>query len=469
MRLNIRLISTLYGILVIGLIGQILMRGANDRNSRRGDGGLFLTGLGLAAIGYAGTFFGQLIKAAVSRQREFLADATAVQYTRQPEGITNALKKIGGYPLGSFVQDPEAHEISHLFFNQAVNISFSGWMATHPPLPERIRRVDPHWDGKYIKVEVPENERIDPALLQPGRNGMSTDLAAYRKSAPAEPLSAIEFLATAAAPVAMSAIEQVGTVTPQHVAEAQTILQNIPEQLKTLARDTHDVQAIIYCLLLDKQNNDILEQQLKYLESKTQGAIYGEVLRVKDMVKSLPPRQRLPLLNVSINTLRQLSKAQYAEFKVHLMALIHADNVVDLFEWSLYRMIEHFLESQPSQRIGAQSLPNLQKECQRLLSAIALTDSDNPEHAAECFQRGWKMLDFPASALICDALTQIPLLNQSLIRLNQLHPLKKPLFIKACCAALPSEDDPEGIEIIFTIVNSLDVPMPPLLADQKIC
>jgi Zn-dependent protease with chaperone function len=474
MRLNIRLISTLYGILVIGLIGEILMRntsGFNNRssNNSRDIDGLFITGLGLMVIGYAGTFFGQLIKAAVSRQREFLADASAVQFTRQADGIANALKKIGGYPLGSYMEDPQAHEISHLFFNQAVHIRFAGWMATHPPLPERIRRVDPHWDGTYIKVEVPEDEKINPGLLHPGRNGMPINPAARKQPVPAENLSAIEFFSAAAAPVAMSAIEQVGSVTPQHVIEAQTILQNIPEQLKKLARDACDVQAIIYCLLLDKQRSNIREQQLQYLQARLQGAIYGEVLRVKELVSTLLPRQRLPLLNVAVNTLRQLSKAQYAEFKLHMMALIHADNAVDLLEWSLYRMIEHFLESPPSQRIGSLSLPNLQKECQRLLSAIALTNVNSAGDAEQCFQKAWAMLGLPAAPLITEALAQIPLLDQSLIRLNQLHPLKKPLFIKACCAALPGEDDPEGIEIIFTIVNSLDVPMPPLLANQKIC
>ncbi|MDO8345317.1 MAG: M48 family metallopeptidase, partial [Cellvibrio sp.] len=149
MRINMRLISLLHGILVIGLIGEFLMRTAGNRSVRRSSKdsspvAILALGLGLLVIGYSGIFFGNLIKAAVSRQREFLADASAVQFTRNPEGIAGALKKIGGSSHGSQLQNEHAAEFSHMYFGQGVK-SFFTLMATHPPLEDRIKRIQPNW------------------------------------------------------------------------------------------------------------------------------------------------------------------------------------------------------------------------------------------------------------------------------------------------------------------------------------
>jgi Zn-dependent protease with chaperone function len=151
MRLNIRLIGWLYGITVIGMIGYYMLRGSqysySMRNRKNGKGSLMLLGLGFLVVGYGGTFFGNLIKAAVSRQREFLADASAVQFTRNPEGIGGALKKIGGYPGGTRLAAGNAAEISHMLFGEGLRSGFFGLFATHPSLDERIQRIDPSWIG----------------------------------------------------------------------------------------------------------------------------------------------------------------------------------------------------------------------------------------------------------------------------------------------------------------------------------
>jgi Zn-dependent protease with chaperone function len=179
MRLNIRLIGLLHGILIVGMLGYFVLRmtafsGHRGRRSRdQGNAMLpiLAIGLGLMIVGFFGTFFGNLIKAAVSRQREFLADAAAVQFTRQPDGIAGALKKIGGLPAGSTIQNPNAPEASHMFFGRATS-GFSAMFSTHPPLRERIRRIDPSWDGTFPEVATgAERGRLGlprpPALLRP--------------------------------------------------------------------------------------------------------------------------------------------------------------------------------------------------------------------------------------------------------------------------------------------------------------
>ena len=171
MRLNIRLMGVLFGILVIGLTGWLIFRSTanvsvnvrtrNDDGDRKGFNPIPLIGLALYVIGYVGVFFGNLIKAAVSRQREFLADASAVQFTRNPQGIAGALIKIGALAEGSRIQDPHAEEASHMFFGDAVPGfgQFFGLLATHPPLVERIKRLDPSFSGDFSEVRLEQPRR----------------------------------------------------------------------------------------------------------------------------------------------------------------------------------------------------------------------------------------------------------------------------------------------------------------------
>ncbi|MFQ5793071.1 MAG: M48 family metallopeptidase [Acidobacteriota bacterium] len=180
MRLNLRLMGVLNGILVIAVVGYMILRGGRF-SSRRRDGGtaIVLLGVALLVIGWVGVFFGKLIKAAVSRQREFLADASAVQFTRNPDGIAGALKKIGGLVHGSRIDNARAEEASHFFFSDGAYRSLGQkpppsrlqFMATHPPLTDRIRRIDPSFDGKYPAVEPPPEPspgREDQALFVAG-------------------------------------------------------------------------------------------------------------------------------------------------------------------------------------------------------------------------------------------------------------------------------------------------------------
>ena len=166
MRINMRLMGILHGIMLLGLLGYYIMRVSGGSNRSKNSGKLVFLGLGLVVIGYGGMFFGNAIKASVSRQREYLADASAVQFTRDDQGIANALKKIGGYSKGSKLESPEAQSISHAFFSNALTNKFSSLFATHPPLPKRIKQIEPNWSGKFETVNVTNR----PPLLGGGRS-----------------------------------------------------------------------------------------------------------------------------------------------------------------------------------------------------------------------------------------------------------------------------------------------------------
>ena len=143
MGLNVRMMGVLGGILFIGAIGEFLMRSTGRSRSSKdsGSGGIFLFGLALFLIGYIGVFFARLIKAAVSRQREFLADAASVQFTRNPAGIAGALDQIRASSAGTLVMNRYSEDMSHMFFGQSVKMRLSGLFDTHPPLDERIQAL----------------------------------------------------------------------------------------------------------------------------------------------------------------------------------------------------------------------------------------------------------------------------------------------------------------------------------------
>jgi len=176
MRLNIRLIGLLFGIQMLNSFGHHLIDfgsrtgSARDRNDKGGSArlALFATGVALVVIGAIGVFFGRLIKAAVSRQREFLADASAVQFTRNPDGIGNALRKIGGLSrsmeLGSRIAHPNAEQLSHLFLGAPKQSLTSGMFCTHPPIEERLRRIFGRavdlLDAPEMQVAAPQVEML---------------------------------------------------------------------------------------------------------------------------------------------------------------------------------------------------------------------------------------------------------------------------------------------------------------------
>ena len=174
MRLNLRLMGLIFGILCLAVIGRVLLHvrgGGKDKNP------LPLLGLVLVLMGWVGVFFGRLIQAAVSRQREFLADASAVQFTRNPAGLAGALKKIGGLSYGSKLKNAHAGEASHMFFGNGMGGSFLGLMETHPPLAERILALEPDFDGEFPRtvLEVPRRsarQLRDPAPI-PGHSNAS--------------------------------------------------------------------------------------------------------------------------------------------------------------------------------------------------------------------------------------------------------------------------------------------------------
>ncbi len=313
MRLNIRLMGVLFGILVIGLTGWIIFRsstgggyvrlGARDDDDRKGVNPLPLIGLALYVIGYVGVFFGNLIKAAVSRQREFLADASAVQFTRNPEGLAGAFKKIGALDAGSRIADPHAEEASHMFFGEAVGglNELFGLLATHPPLVERIRRIDPSFNGDFSQVnvemtpqEAPQTSSTRPSRwTRPGVLGLT----------------------------AARAVAGVGTLDQEHIDYATDLKESMPQSLTESLRDPLGAQAVVFALLLDP-GEAVRRVQLAWLDAHALPAATHETRKLLVDAQRLAPEARLPLVEMAAPALCQMTPAQFHDFIRCVEALV---------------------------------------------------------------------------------------------------------------------------------------------------
>lgn len=467
MRLNTRLVATLNGILLIGLVGYILLRSAPfRRGNSRDNSALIMLAIGviLIVVGFAGTFFGNLIKSAVSRQREFLADASAVQFTRNPSGIANALKKIGGNPSGSHVQAANASEYSHMFFGRAIGSAFSTFMATHPPLEQRIRRVQPDWDGSFISPQPEINNEPDNIERSRDMLGLLHAAAAGTLTADQSPVRATPLPAHAS----QDAIDAIGQPSARHVAYAQQAIASIDPELRNATHDIYSARALIYGLLLDTFDS-VRSRQLAALEQTAEPDVYRYVIKLASKLTALDPRLRLPLIGLALPALKQLSDAQYVTFKKCLVQLIMADQKISLMEWALYRIVVHNIEPPPVRQHKAK-LRHSRDECQVLLSALVHAGDMKNAQARTAFDHAMSSLPFKELELLPRDAVSTAALDAAVIHLCNITPSEKRPLMQALARAVEHDGfvTITQAELLRAIADSLDCPLPPLLADADL-
>jgi Zn-dependent protease with chaperone function len=436
MRLNIRLMGVLYGILLLAIIGRGILYASprGGGRSRNGGGGhIMLLGLALLLVGYIGVFFGKLIKAAVSRQREYLADSAAVQFTRNPEGLSGALKKIGAASHGSRIANHHAEELSHLFFANGVRGAFAGMLSTHPPLEERIRRLDPSWQGG----------------LKPGPERAVSRGAESRPSA---------------------LVSSIGAPGPGHIAYAAALLDHVPAELKHAVHDPVESVAVVFALVA------AVSEGLTAAEREVVTAYGGPDLarRVEliiPMILQEGVEARLPLLDITLPALQRLSPDESRTFHSAVRALVEADGSLRMFEFALLHTLSRRLGlSADSPRGGrTRSFDRVREEVQTVLSAVAWAGGGTREEAAGAFAAGARHLPSAASSirLMSREETGLDAIDRALTALEEAAPAVQRRFLEAC-AETASHDGiirPEEAEVLRAIAESLDCPIPPLLAD----
>ena len=454
MRLNILLIGLLFGILLLAITGQILIRSTFFSRSRRRDsksGGIVIVialgGLALILIGYIGVFFGRLIQSAVSRQREFLADASAVQFTRNPGGLAGALKRIGAHAPGSVLQNKHATEASHLFFANGLQRSFMSLFATHPPLRERIRLLDPSFNGDFTTilppVRTPPPPDGDPSSPNPRKQGGAIDRDQF--------------------------ITRVGAMAGMTLATNAAALQAIPEKTRDVAHDPQSARVLVLALLLDP-HEPVRSHQIKAVKTLLGAQMSNQTLRTIALTTELGREERLTVLDLALPTLKRLPVEERPAFHQAVDELINANNEVSLFEFAVQQLLRRFVPLKPEP--GKPRVPDfyaikpLAPDISLLLATLAdSAHHDEPDLAARAYQAGADRLDevraLPRpetagldAARMADALEHLSRASLPICK----------RILDACVqtAGFDGTIEPSEAELLRAISATLDCPIPPV-------
>ena len=469
MRLNIRLVGVLAGILFLATLGYIFMRigggiarsgggGKEKGGAMAAAAGFFLIGLVIMVIGYIGHFFGSLIKAAVSRQREFLADASAVQFTRNPGGIGGALRKIGGYADG-VIENPRASEISHMCFTSTISGFFS--FATHPPLPERISRIE----KTPLEAIGPGGEALG-APLAAGVAGLSGGGRKSRRRPPRRRKTAKRKITAQAADVVASA----GSVNEAGIRNAIHIVASLPAGLAEAARHPLSATALVYLLILPEDKKERRRMVRKGLSGIVGKGELGELFRLEKLMPRLDDHARLPLLEMCAPALRLLTKDQARQFIGRIEQIVKLDNKVDLREFCYITMIEFCLYG--AGRLRRKSKKRYRKfnelapDFSRVLSALADAGHVDPSRRSRAFEYARKVFGGKVELKYEAATVAAKELRASIGRLARSSIRMRKAFLKAAsyCVLFDDSIEVREAELLRSLAHAIGVPLPPFLA-----
>ena len=463
MRLNIRLVGVLFGILMIGLIGRKILEHGRFGGRGKNIGAILVAALVAMLIGYVGLFFGRMIKAGVSRTREKLADASAVQFTRQTQGLSGALKKIGGLHDGSRLnQRSDAEEVSHMLFGDGVGFDqlFAGNLfATHPPLLERIRALEPGFNDDAMarlqaqwRASPPDGMQEDVALGLGGGSGARLPGATQALSVTPPMVAA-----------------QVAAPGADDYRRADSIVIAIPDALRDLARQRESVMPLLLGLLL-AGDEALAERQRVDIAARLGGEVADHAVRIhQQLTADLHPMLRLPLAGLAFPVLRLRPRPQLDAFMDTVQAVVHADGQVSLFEYCLGRLltvqVRESLDPSRYARFGRRKPGNVRKEFASLLAVVAQAGHEDRASAQHAYLAGLQRV------LPRDHLPYVPPANGVLALdavwepLDALDPLAKQAMVEAVTAAV-SHDGRVSVaesELLRTICAVLHCPLPPML------
>jgi Zn-dependent protease with chaperone function/tellurite resistance protein len=443
-RLNMQLVAWLGGIFAISLVGRIIMRSALSSGSSRGknDGKMVAIALGAAVflIGIVGYFFGRIIQSAVSRQREYLADASAVQYTRNPDGIAGALEKIA-HGAGSRISAPAAAEFSHFFFANGIASLFS----THPPLEDRIARIR---GARMVAAGV-------------GAGGAAAARVARSAVAGAAAVGVPPVAAPAIVPAAAlrAARAGMGSVDASTLRLAGELLVDAPAAVLDAARNPFSARAVVCMMLL----SDVPSERSRQLRTiAANDPKLAEATSSLAASASIAPRERMPVLEVCAASLTMLSPAQYAQFRTTLAQLIAADGQVDRVEWTVRVILRHAVEGRASAPAGAGKATMV--DLALVVSVLAWSGASDEAavhrawRAARAAEPALPESPDPAQRCTLDAL------DGSLRAFAGATPGFKRRLVDACvaCAAADGQTTVEEAELLRAVCASIGAPMPPV-------
>ncbi|HEX7813753.1 M48 family metallopeptidase [Dyella sp.] len=457
MRLNIRLIGMLFGIMALAIIGrQLIYFSPRGGSNRRGTDGVAVLGLALVAVGYIGYFFGRLIQASVARSRESLADASAVQFTRQTSGIAGALKKIAALGDGSRLHAANRHEVAHMLFGDADAPSFfDGLYATHPPLIKRIRALDPAFregdlEGIFTRMQQQEDAR-DQELERE-----SPVRAAERGPIP--------FIVGAAIPPTSGRVGPLGDDL-RHAAPPP-IKVALPTALTTAAQQPESAMQLM--LALSMAAPSALRDSQRRLAANAFGddMVYAIDAMAGD-VASLQPGQKTTLFALAFPALKRVPEGRLGTFMGTLDGLARTGGDVALDDFCFMRLLRMQLGEAMRPRsapVDGQKKLTACIDSASLVIAVLAAYGATDEAAAK---RAW-MLGlgdaYPGSTRVWQPLPTPwqDAFGRALDDLDGLMPPAKEIFVQALLRAIRADGTvtPAELNLLRVICAGLHCVMP---------
>lgn len=439
MRLNIRLMGVLFGILVISIIGRQLSRigyySSFSSSREKGSGAsIALIGFAIMAVGFIGLFFGRLIKAAISRQREFLADASAVQFTRNPRGISDALKKIGGYSSGSYLEEAGTEEVSHMLFSSGLP-SLAGLFATHPPLEERILAIEPSFQG-FDSSQKPSSTNAVPDTAQGFSAGTDGGSRQW--------------------------LNHIGTISQPALDQSKQLHQSFQPQLQGAAHHVDQAPLLLFsCLMsedaiIQKKQLDLIELSWGTEAIQAVKALFEQLQHYKS--------HRIPLLELAFPQLKRRSLKEQESLLKLVDKLIRADGQIQIDEYAIGRLLKVQLKDalQPDSRQENCELTDHLPALVSVLSVMAGVGAVKAEEVQHSFQAGLKQLNLSKQAHFALPGNWVAAMDDSLDRLDCLAPMDKEKLIAALVATVEYDHriTISEQEMLKAICGSLHCPVP---------
>jgi Zn-dependent protease with chaperone function len=451
MRLNIRLMGALFGILMLSLIGRRFLHGSYymGRSKNSNGGAIMAVAVAVMLVGYIGLFFGRWIKSAVSRQREYLADASAVQFTRDPDGIAGALKKISVYSEASYL-NAESEEVSHMLFGSGEKTSM---FATHPPLNERIQRIDKGFRPEELVDLAKKIQRQERAAKEQTTKDQARQARGREQKHGGGMFDGDNL------------VDQIGHPDFSRILMAATLAASIPDEISKAAHSNEWATEVLFYCLID-QDDDIREQQLLTI-AQTMGS--DSETRVRGLLNAAPDlarEQRLPLLEITIPELKRRPPDYVSKVLATVKAVSEADGKTDVFEYLMASIItKHLWESMNPQRVrlaGRKSLAGVKDQALNLIMVLAQHGHEDITGMERAYKAGTDALGvaIPATMPVIEDWSLV--LDKALPLLDQLKPADKEKLVKALIAVVMADNRiaVSEMELLRVVCTLIHVPLP---------
>jgi Zn-dependent protease with chaperone function len=457
MKLNLRLIGLLNGLLLLGLVGlRMLQFGGVGRSRDNNAAPILVFAVAALILGFIGQFFAGLIKAAVSRQREWLADASSVQFTRQTSGLSGALKKIAGVPTGSALMDTHSEkQINHMLFGEGKHSITQLW-ATHPPLVERIKALEPGFDAAAVAALQQQYRDAPP-------NGMAEDAALGLVSAPAGPAAMPHVQVT---PTEVS--RRVGTFTPDDLARGAALSGQVDADLRALATQVTTALPLVLAMSLDSLEQP-RERQLQLIAARLAPDAAAAAGAMYPQVAAVPPLLRIPLIGIAMPNVVARPSQRLDALVGLLDELALVDGTFTVYEYCLTRLVRAYVQDalDPARRSrpGRATVPQQQHAAVTLLAVVAAAGNDTADAAQRAFAAGVSALGLPPQPFEPPR-DFVSALDAVWAPLDSLGPRHKKPLIEAITAAVADDGKltVAEAELLRTACSLVHCPLPALIS-----